>query len=518
MTMVEEAVTIGSLPSELLAQIFESGTTLSSTSPGCLPCLVVYSAVSQRWRSAALDYPDLWTKIHVPFSMRNVVEWTALCLERSKSCLFDITLRLPEPVDMDIVTRVMLLVVQHVQRLRLLAITAEAEFFPRHPEEIFALLLNAQRVPCLTMLELTFSDPHPVSMTIPQGGLLVQAPSLSFLRLHGVVSPVPFVGLRYLEIQGLRAAYTDFRDMVVASPLLTNLILPKLRLMVDLKSKSLPSIEIPTLKTLAVSFTKPPPSNSFNPCHNLLSLLFIPNLEYLELAGGSMPDLARCFQPPGTFTRLCTLRLVNASIFARASQTEEAIDNCDYLRALTTVEELQLIHSYAEYLLPTERSPEQRPRGFPRTRSINLRDRMLGPARHPHHLRPEPLLHEARLPRNRLNLATGQPQAPESVAIYPNLRSVSLDTLPAGEVLWLYRLVLQRPQIKVVKLSPVTERHLATSLGTIDGVLQILPNIHTNKPGTAEREPVDVGKLLREKVTVQQIEKDGYIQWRGAVI
>ncbi|KAJ7219398.1 hypothetical protein GGX14DRAFT_494442 [Mycena pura] len=493
---------VDTLPSEILAQIFKSGTTLPSTRPGCLPCLVAYSSVSQRWRSAALEHPDLWTAIHVPFSMRNVVAWIALCLERSKSCLFDITLRLPEPMDMSVITNVMLLVVQHVSRLRCLVITADS--FLSNPGEIFALLQNAQRARRLAVLELTFPDPNSnISMTIPHGGLLIHTPSLTSLRLHGVASPVPFVGLRSLDIQGLRTTHADFRDMVTASPLLTALILPKLRLMVDLKSKSLPPIEIPSLKILALSFSKPLPSNQFNPCHNLISLLSIPNLEYLELVGGMIPDLAKTFQDPSAFTKLRTLRLVGVAVVSRNPD----VNNVLYLRALTTIEELQLIHSHAEYLLPTETISEKRPKvRSSRTRSISSRDdgarRMYYPHARPHQ-----------------SPATVNPRDSPSSSepIYPNLRSISLDTLPAVGALWLYRFVMETPQIEFVKLSPGAEKHLSTSLGMrADGTLQTLPFTPFLDP--TENNPVDAGKLLRKRVRVQEIDTDGYIHWQSAVI
>ncbi|KAJ7709779.1 hypothetical protein B0H17DRAFT_1029228 [Mycena rosella] len=510
--MVEDAATIGSLPSELLAHIFKSGTRLSSPCPSCLPALVAYSAVSQQWRAAALNYPDLWTQICVPFSMRNAVAWIGLCLDRSKSCLFDITMQLPADDASAVIIGVMRLVLQNVQRLRRLAISADS--FLAHPGELFALLQNAQRAPRLAVLELTFADPSPAAtMRIPPGGLLLQAPSLSSLLLHGVASPVPFVGLRSLDIQGLRTTYADFRDMTVASPLLTNLILPKLRLMVDLQSKLLPPIEIASLRTLALSFCKPLPSNSFAPCHNLLSILKLPNLEYLELAGGNVPDLAKCFPDPSAFTKLRTLRLVGAPIFTRASPTEPGIDNCVYLRSLAAVEELELIHSYAEYLLPTENkvetSTENGPRQLlPRRRSINMRD--VGPSapyKRVEHFR---MYAGAGYGHGGPGIY-GQPTAPnpDSVPIYPNLRSVSLDTLLAGEAVWLYQLVSQRPQIKVVHLSPVAERHFAMSLAMVDGVLQTLPN--RNQIGAPDHDPVDVGKLLRERVSVNPLQTEGYI-------
>ncbi|KAJ6502431.1 hypothetical protein C8R45DRAFT_976617 [Mycena sanguinolenta] len=505
---MEPATTIASLPGEVLAQIFKSGAILSS---GCLPCLVRYSAVSQRWRSAALD-PDLWSTINVPLDrpMRNVVALVRICLERSKSCLFNITLTVPQSADMDVVTSVMLLVVQHVHRLRRLAITGlthpNTAVFPNR-QEIFALLQNAQRAPCLAILDLTFSDWNPhFSMRIPPDRLLLQAPSLISLRLHGVPSPVPFVGLRTLEIQGLQTSYADFQDMVVASPLLTKLVLPKLRLLVDLQSKPLAPIEIPSLKTLALSFCKPPPSNQFIPCHDLLSLMSIPNLEYLELAGSDIPDFAKCFQNPGSLTKLRTLRLVNVSLIGRMSE----VDNSDYLRALTTVEQLELIHSHAEYLIPTRTSPKQKPKSrHHRTRSIS-REAGPGVSYYP---RPTP--------KRQVDPFLIMPDtegASSSVPIYPNLRTVSLDTLIATEALWLYQLVLERPEIQLVRLSQVAERHLGSSLGMADGVLQTMPStVMMNRVGASDFHPVDVGKLLRERVTVKEIE-DGCIQWQGSVI
>ncbi|KAJ7343357.1 hypothetical protein DFH08DRAFT_224436 [Mycena albidolilacea] len=502
---MEDAATISSLPGEILAQIFKSGTVLSS---GCIASLIKYSAVSQRWRSAALDYPDLWTTINVSFAARNVVALVKTSLERSKSCLFDITLPVPPSADMAIVTSVMLLVVQHVHRLRRLAITGRLASptpfaFPNR-EEIFALLQNAQRAPRLAVLELSFSDPQPyVSMGISPGQLLLQAPSLISFRIHGVTSPVPFVGLRSLDIQGLRTSYADFRDMVVASPLLTELVLPKLRLMLDPQSKSLAPIEIPSLKTLALSFCKPHPSNQFAPCHALLPLLSLPNVEYLELAGSEIPDLATSCQPPSAFAKLRTLRLVNVSMVRK----DEA-DNCAYLRALTTVESLELIHSHAEYLVPTGSKPNSKlrlPKARHRTRSISreVRSRSL--------LRPVEQVHfdpGLALPH----------EAPPSGPIYPNLRAVSLDTLIAAEALWLYQLVQERPDIRLVRLSAVAERHLATSLRTVNDVLQESPSrLLENRIDATDVHPVDVAKLLRERVAVAHID-DGYIQWQGAVI
>ncbi|KAF7363547.1 hypothetical protein MSAN_01011300 [Mycena sanguinolenta] len=510
---MEPAATIASLPGEVLAQIFKSGTILSS---GCLPCLIKYSAVSQRWRSAALD-PDLWSTINVPLdhAMRNVVALVRICLERSKSCLFDLTLAVPQSADMDVVTSVMLLVVQHVHRLRRLAITGlthpNTAAFPNR-EEIFALLQNAQRAPRLAVLELAFFDWNPhISMRIPPDRLLLQAPSLISLRLHGVPSPVPFVGLRTLDIQGLQTSYSDFHDMVVASPLLTKLILPKLRLLVDLQSKPLAPIEIPSLKTLALSFCKPAPSNQFMPCHDLLSLMSIPNLEYLELAGSDIPDLVKCFQSPSSLTKLRTLRLVNVSMVGRNVLVgrQGEVDNCDYLRALATVEQLELIHSHAEYLVPTGNTPKQKPKSRHRTRSIS-REARSGVSYFP---RP--------MPRQQVDPFLTMPDAEgasSSVPIYPNLRTVSLDTLIAAEALWLYQLVLERPEIQLVRLSQVAERHLGSSLGMADGVLQTMPNTITmNRVGAPHFHPVDVGKLLRERVAVKEIE-DGCIQWQGPVI
>jgi len=66
-----------------------------------------------------------------------------------------------------------------------------------------------------------------------------------------------------------------------------------------------------------------------------------------------------------------------------------------------------------------------------------------------------------------------------------------------------------------VKLSPVTERHLATSLGMVDGVLETLPHALAKRMGTSDATPVDVGKLLRERVVVKEIDNDGCIQWQG---
>ncbi|KAJ7285980.1 hypothetical protein C8J57DRAFT_1708378 [Mycena rebaudengoi] len=514
----EDNVTIESLPNEILAQIFKAGTLLS-TYPGWLPCLIVYSAVCRRWRAAALDHPDLWTIIQVSFFPRGVAPWVAMCLERSKACFFEITLHLDRDTSMSDVAAVMLLVVQHVHRLRKLFIKADS--FVSNPDEVFALLQNAQRTPQLTVLELSFPNPHPsASMTVLHNGLIMQAPRLCSLRVHGVGSPVPFVGLRSLDIQGLRASYADFRDMVVASPLLAHLTLPKLRLLIDLESKRLPPIEMPSLTTLAISFSKPPPSNAFNPCHSLTSLLSLPNLEYLELAGASTPNLADCFQEPSTFTKLRTLRLVNVSIVSRMSRTEPERDISGYLRGLTTVEDLQLIHTVAEYFIPLgDGTRREMSRRRPRTRSINLgynvgrrygfpQPAPLGPIG-------VPSLLDARNP------STHQQPPLHSATIYPNLRSISLDTLLAGEVAWLCKLVLERPNLEEVRLSQVAQRHLV-GIKLVDGVIQETLDLHGRMDpigfpqldGNGE----DVDRILRERVRVRELDIEGYFQSDGGVV
>ncbi|KAK7020510.1 hypothetical protein R3P38DRAFT_2969888 [Favolaschia claudopus] len=500
-----DAVTIAALPGEVLAHIFKSGAQSSS---GCLPCLFKFSAVSQQWRSAALDYPDLWSTITVPLepALRNLVALVRITLERSKSCLFDFTLEVPRTADMDVVTSVMLLVIQHVHRLRRLAIRgrppiSDTSAFP-NTDEISALLQNAQRAPRLAILELIFPNPSPVVSMGTPGRLLLQAPSLVSLRIHGVTSPVPFVGLRSLAIEGLRTSHAEFRDMVVASPLLTELILPKLRLTVDLQSQQLDPIEIPALKVLALSFSKPPPSNAFNSCHNLLSLISVPNVEYLELAGSDIPDLSRSFQNPSAFIRLRTLRLVNITIIGR----NDEVDNRDYLRALTTIEELELIHSHAEYLIPTENTAKEKPRH--RTRSISREIRF----RQSYWPRPGPQ-RQGDDPLERAEAAAAaSSSSTNSVLIYSNLRSVSLNTLLAAEAAWLYHLVLERPDIQMVKLSPMTERHLVASLGLVDGVVQPVPTAAwTKRVDTPEVQSHDVLKLLRERVEIIRGIEDGRI-------
>jgi len=75
--------------------------------------------------------------------------------------------------------------------------------------------------------------------------------------------------------------------------------------------------------------------------------------------------------------------------------------------------------------------------------------------------------------------------------------------------------------MQVVELSPVTERHLATSLGMVDGVLQT-PSLLLRRSMLSQSDtaPVDVGKLLRDRVqvVVREIANDGCIQWQGAII
>ncbi|KAF7294833.1 hypothetical protein MIND_01021200 [Mycena indigotica] len=478
------------LPTELLAQIFKCGA-----SEGC-HLLIPYKAVNRCWRTAALEYPDLWTSVYPFCSINNndAVSWTSFCLERSKSCLFDVVLHLPSPPNMALVSKIMLLIAQHIQRLRSLSVFAVDQ---TNAGEVFALLENAQRAPRLSNLELVCDDTRSISMTAPHDGILISTPALSSLRLHGVRSPVPFVGLRSLDLKGLRTSYADFEAMATASPLLVQLVLPNIRLLVDPQTSTFPPIQMPSLKALALSFAHPPPSNQFNPCHSLLSFLRLPNVEYLELVGSIIPDLAATFHA-SCFSNLRTLRLVGLTIVSR----DPAIQNASYLRSLGTIEELHLIHSYAEYLLPLEQQADRSPKArLSRTRSINFRDEPKA-----HHRIIHPL--NKMIPASRASLPLDNIEA-----VYPKLRCVCLDTLLAKDAVWLYTFVTERPNIRLVRLSQNINRHFSDSLGLSDGgALQTLPWRNLDR---SDHQPVDAGKMLRERVQVEELKAEGLIPWRG---
>jgi len=89
-TLVGSSSPIQSIPNELLTAIFKFGVELPSSFIGELPFLLLVSSVNRHWRTVAINSPDLWSNIYVSHKMVPIA-LTQLWLERSKSCLVDIT-------------------------------------------------------------------------------------------------------------------------------------------------------------------------------------------------------------------------------------------------------------------------------------------------------------------------------------------------------------------------------------------------------------------------------------------
>lgn len=179
---------------------------------------------------------------------------------------------------------------------------------------------------------------------IEPGPHTCQSPQLALrnLTLCGVraqCAPSLF-GLTYLNIYRFAPTYHEFRDLFSSCPALSTLILREMEVVDDVGLEAgRPVIDGSSLQTLAMDVGGD--SHRNYGCSCPLSLLHMPNLEYLEIfdplghTSASACLLSHFSVESGlhAFLKLTTLRLHNVSISY----------DCDFYRSLSSIEKLELI-------------------------------------------------------------------------------------------------------------------------------------------------------------------------------
>ncbi|KAI5895754.1 uncharacterized protein SCHCODRAFT_02496748 [Schizophyllum commune H4-8] len=157
-----------------------------------------------------------------------------------------------------------------------------------------------------------------------------------------------------------------------------------------------------------------------------------------------------------------------------------------YLRGLKTVEHLHLTHSPGDFIVPlssAHMAPMSRRRSITALQDMSMAD-----------------------VRDVLNGTT----TPAEDLLFPELHTVSLNTLKASDVAWLCNLVAVRaPRIRTVQLSSSAMRHLEGSLRRRGDKIETSPLTVLGSRRHAEdvQLPKDVGRWLRERVRVEAEEE-----------
>ncbi|KAJ3734960.1 hypothetical protein DFJ43DRAFT_1059834 [Lentinula guzmanii] len=478
---VKSSNQIDSLPNELLAKIFRAGIELdrNDESPRSL---ITYCGVNSRWLAICHHSPALWTDIRIPLYHTHpqaIVARTATWLERSKSCPFDLTLVITiamltigivsnaEPYDeFRLIRDILSVLIPHIPRVQRLFFTTEISFSSR--EVLFICTrLAAYEAPHLTDIRLRFGtldiNEYVISMDRIVPVVFRSAPCLRRQSLYGADMQYPLRGLTSLELSHVLPDEASFRYLSAQSPALEELCLLSLHPMVNAADLTQSKLSFPALRSLTVSFAR----RTFAPGTSVLALMSPPNLELLRIQGIFLPNPATSFPNPTLLTQLHTL-ILEQVVFGNPNLPDANWHDTSFYLTLTSVRHLQLIDTPPQPLFPKQ---EAKRKPLLRSRSSELRVRSSDS-----HLDSQPVqakeLDSSVLSKQPLklpfsppaNTSLSKPRTSNSYTYWPNLTTISLDTIRAKDLLWLCELIAERPEIETVYLSRSAKRHLASSL------------------------------------------------------
>ncbi|KAJ3857566.1 hypothetical protein EV368DRAFT_60775 [Lentinula lateritia] len=519
---------LDSLPNELMAKIFGAGIDLDRRNE--LPrALITYCSVSSRWREICQHSSELWTDVRIPLRHtrpKDVVARTTIYLERSNPRPFDLTLTIPliiffgePPEEFELIRDILSVLCPHLLRMRRLSFMTDLPYYAR--DVTFTCnRLAAFEVPQLSDIRLQFgTNPLvPMDRIIPM--LFKSVPRLKHQRVYGVDIQYPLHDLTSLHLSHLLPDEKNFRYLSINSPALEELCLISLHPMVHAAKPDQSKISFPALRLLRVSFAQ----RAFASGTCILALISPPNLTSLEIRGFAFSDSMNSFPDSSLLTQLHTLRLEQV-VFTSPNSLDVPLHDPSFYLGLTAVRHLQLISTSPQSLFP---EPEAKVKPLLRARSGDFRE-LLTVSRRESTLLPPVLANE--LDSSMLSKHKGQLLfLPEDTAKskssivhthWPNLTTITLDTIRAKDVLWLCELVAVRPEIQTVYLSRSAKRHLA-SLTMWKGekkdrfsswdVDMERKNLVRRRPDIGEGDMDPVG-WLEQSVKVYELESDTNGPW-----
>ncbi|KAF9015100.1 hypothetical protein BDQ17DRAFT_1535832 [Cyathus striatus] len=271
------------LPDDILLEIFK----IASRSPSLdftPPSPLVVSAVCNRWRRLAEDYPLLWTNICIPSYLGC---YNDLFFKRSQPAEIDVTLDITQNGAMfyhGSYLQISKLLNESVNRLKSLTIRTltldDVQKFSEAFQDVTASVLRRLEV------ILRFEEEVDSLSDLPYRPIFKDAPCLHFLRIHGIPFDClpPIVHLTHLDIGNFYPTLKEFQKLLGACSNLTSLVLRQFgNCSPDTGDSESLVIEAPKLQSLAISFDISHPDEG---CTCPINYLTVPSLKYLEV---SMP-------------------------------------------------------------------------------------------------------------------------------------------------------------------------------------------------------------------------------------
>ncbi|CAA7264100.1 unnamed protein product [Cyclocybe aegerita] len=432
---------IQELPNEILARIFTLGTRAwQDREPRTLPFPILISSICSHWRQLAHITPNLWAYILVPLHKRSeedCLTWISEWRERSGalpiSVILDDTLGYPDKLP-DLIKDLLDIITQQPHCLGRLVIRLSATGLDLRTNDMNRMALASS----LREVSLYLSE-HPFLVAFASFRQAFQwlqsLPNLTRLSLGGIWLAPIVPNLTSLTLKGLHATQDHARAIFAASPNLTHLVLAEL-CPLQPRSLSPERIEALSLQSLAVSLTHVHGMRD-NRSVYLPSVLNTPNLSYLEIDGEVSIYLV--FGPTISLPKIDTLRISNCPQYFFSNPDGQR--DINLFHSLTSLRHLQVIRAPMDGLL-TRQNPNRR--GLVRRRSINTQ---------------KPVWVE----ETSGSAQVGEGPPTEGLP-WPELRSITLDTLLSSDVLCLCQYVSAHGRIRRIQLSKSAMRHLTGSM------------------------------------------------------
>ncbi|KAG7087178.1 hypothetical protein E1B28_013159 [Marasmius oreades] len=407
---------IHKLPAEILVQVFEELTALDACDDHIAPSsLFVCSRVDRRWNGIA-STPSLYTQIHVPLLALRQQEydagkWARSWLERSGSRLIDLNVRIHGEIyrEIDQFYALSHSLVQHASRLRSFSITVSDDCMVDTNTPIFLNSFHCLNAPALEEIKIYHTErAHSSELRVPMrdvdepvswGRLFWSTPKLRRVRFLGVATTYPLKDLTVIELQNVVLDELVLRRMAMSSPDLQELTLRRLHIPSPVDPGSVKSVPMPSLQSLSLGFDLGTTEDLVDRQYKyVLTRIEAPNLEYLELdASELLTGISNVLPPPSSLPGL--RRISFRHLGNRLSFETEYVGGLRKSR----IEDITLI--------------DTEPDALGLDSSASKRD-------------------------------------------WENLKSLSIDTDDAKDFIWLCQVLVARPQVQTVSLSPRALRQL----------------------------------------------------------
>ncbi|KAF9255819.1 hypothetical protein L218DRAFT_1008142 [Marasmius fiardii PR-910] len=523
--------TIESLPPEITIQIIKTASQLEfQQDSSSLPSVILHcSKVSRQWRSIVLQNPVFFSKILIPFTALrdqhcSVREWIKFWLDRSATLPVTLLFRFHPPyfpedfeVFRSLLTAYIIPNISRIEGFHFLCLERGLVY------SISTLLSSLVDIDAPVLQELIIrsgTEGRMMFSSLPLLPIFGSTQSLRTLVIHGSDAAPHLQELRELDIHHVSISDASFRQLASNCPRLETLALRSIHISEPSLLDSKSPIPMVHLHSLVLEFVRGTSVLDTNPYNNVLACIVAPNLDYLEVSSPALQiNLIDVLPDPTALRDLKKIKLVGISkTISRRSLIgggDTVNDNSNWFKQLpesVPIEEIHLSHTSSEILgiqfpVPASsrnrltgddldlrppyacRGPEQGSRDIYLLRGINFNPVPLF-GHHSHSFSPP------------LSITASGP--------FKHLKSITVESFVADDMVWLCRLVSSRPNVRSVYLSKSALSTLRASLVLFEDsklggwfVKIQKPGYMTYRLDHVEEKGVDAEKWVRERVKLK---------------